>query len=110
MSDPYGNYAITEIISNWDNETCQTIYTQLVNKLSELSIQKYSSNVIERCLEFADKTTRSIYIGELRRSERLHYVMKSSYGNYVVQKALKISEGTDREELMAAISANTPLI
>ena len=84
VSDPYGNYAITEIISNWDNETCQTIYSQLEDKLAELSVQKYSSNVIERCLEDADPKTRSNYISELRKSDQLHRLMKSSYGNYVV--------------------------
>jgi len=58
-------------------------------------MQKYSSNVIEVCLEQCDSYTRSDFIGEISNSEKIANLIKHSFGNYVVQKALKISEGTD---------------
>ena len=27
--DPYGNYAVTEIITNWPNDVCQPIFESL---------------------------------------------------------------------------------
>jgi Leu/Phe-tRNA-protein transferase len=51
---PFGNYAITQIIANWPNKINQVIYKTLKNKLYELSMQKYSSNVVEHCLEKSD--------------------------------------------------------
>jgi len=29
VSDPFGNYAITEIIQNWNSEVCEPIFLQL---------------------------------------------------------------------------------
>lgn len=58
-------------------------------------MQKYSSNVIEICLERCDPQTRSEFIVEISNSDKLANLIKHSYGNYVVQKALKISLGSD---------------
>jgi hypothetical protein len=84
---------------------------KLRNKLSQLSIQKFSSNVIEKCLEKADEKTKSLYIEELSHSDKLSGNLKfiitlclglirNSYGNYVVQKALKIGVGKDKQALI----------
>lgn len=51
--NPYGNYAITEIIINWPKTVCEPIFLAFRGHLSELSNFKYSSPVIEKCLEFA---------------------------------------------------------
>lgn len=90
---PFGNYAITQIVTNWPNKTKQIIFKALKNKLYELSMQKYSSNVIENCLERSDPQTRSEFIIEISNSDKLANLIKHSYGNYVVQKALKIAQG-----------------
>lgn len=90
---PFGNYAITQIVTNWPNKTKQVIFKALKNKLYELSMQKYSSNVIENCLERSDPQTRSEFIIEISNSDKLANLIKHSYGNYVVQKALKIAQG-----------------
>jgi len=50
---------------------CKPIFLKIRNKLSTLSIQKFSSNVIERCFEKADSKTRSLYIEELSNSDKL---------------------------------------
>ena len=55
VSNPYGNYAVSEIVQQWDSEVCTPIFNQLANKISELSIQKYSSPVIETCLRDANE-------------------------------------------------------
>ena len=38
VSDPFGNYAISEILTNWPHEVCVPIYDKLMSKISELSI------------------------------------------------------------------------
>jgi hypothetical protein len=81
---PFGNYAITQIVTNWPNKNKQVIFKALKNKLYELSMQKYSSNVIENCLERSDPQTRSEFIGEISNSDKLANLIKHSYGNYVV--------------------------
>ena len=69
ISDPFGNYAITDIISGWPFEVCAQIYESLYNQLSALCIQKYSSNVVERCLELAPNYIKSLYIKELAETQ-----------------------------------------
>lgn len=82
--DPFGNYAITEIITRWPKSVCRPIFDALRSHLSELCIQKYSSNVLERCFEFAPDEVRSQYIAELVSCECLPSLIKNSFGNYVI--------------------------
>lgn len=96
---PFGNYAITQMVTNWPMKVCLGIFRTLKNKLYELSMQKYSSNVIEVCLEWSDPQTRSEYIVEISNSDKLANLIKHSFGNYVVQKALKIAQGRDLQIL-----------
>ena len=68
-------------------------------------MKKYSSNVIERCIEKNDKIL-SKFINEIYSSERIAEVMKNNFGNYVIQKALKISSGELKQKLAEKISKN----
>lgn len=36
--DPFGNYAVTEIITNWPQSVCAPIYQALRSNISELCI------------------------------------------------------------------------
>ena len=59
--------------------------------------------MIERCLE-KSQTIIAIYIEEV--GGRIAEVMKSNYGNYVVQKALKVAQGRNREVLLSSVNKN----
>ena len=50
VSDPYGNYAVSQIIEKWEQTVCKPIFDILATKIFELSNQKFSSCVIEKCL------------------------------------------------------------
>jgi len=54
VQDPYGNYAMQKVIDAWTNDELNEIYIRLYKNLVQLAMQKFSSNVIERCLEKAD--------------------------------------------------------
>lgn len=56
----------------------------LLGKICQLSIQKFSSNVIEKCLEKAESHIKTMYIEEIAGSDKLANVIRNSYGNYVV--------------------------
>jgi len=66
--------------------------------------------VIERCLEKADPEIKSKYIEEITNSDKLSGLIRNSYGNYVVQKALKIAQGKDKQFLQNAIAKSIPQI
>ena len=86
----YGNFVIQVIVECW------TDYKEIINifkgQFFNLSREKYASNVIERCIE-KDEEILNDYIDEIIDSNCIYEVMKSNYGNYVIQKAIKLAKG-----------------
>ena len=62
-------------------------------------MEKYASNVVERCIEKDDKILNN-YIDEIININRICEVMKANYGNYVVQKAIKLAKGDYIQKLV----------
>ena len=55
--------------------------------------------MVERCIE-KDEEILNNYINEIVDSNRIFEVMRSNYGNYVVQKAIKLSAGENKQKLI----------
>ena len=68
-------------------------------KYYSLSLEKYASNVVERCLE-KDQNILNKYIEEIIDSEKIYEVMRSNFGNYVIQKAIKLSKNENKQKLV----------
>lgn len=63
------------------------IFKRLEGHFSDLSIQKYSSNVVERCVYAGDECLTKV-VDELINDERFSQIMLNPYGNYAVQAVL----------------------
>lgn len=120
VQDPYGNYVLQESLDNWhdtdpelhdDNEKCffANLFKNIEGKIEKLAIQKFSSNVIEKCLERSNEDYRRVFIKEILSGEPVA-VMKNSYGNYVFQKALALAKGIDKFKIIDIIFRNFPTI
>jgi len=59
-----------------------------VTHITHLSTQKFSSNVIEKCLRVAQPETRNAMIRQLLVDNGLGNLLQDPFGNYVVQTAL----------------------
>ena len=70
----------------------EDILDQLEGNFGELSMQKCSSNVVEKCLTYAGEEHRTRVIQELIDNPRLDQIMQDPYGNYVIQAALNQSK------------------
>lgn len=68
------------------------ILNQLEGNYSDLSVQKFSSNVVEKCLNYAGEGYLPRVIQELIDNPRLDQIMLDPYGNYVIQAALSQSK------------------
>lgn len=55
-------------------------------------MQKYSSNVVEKCLQFADGGQLAKIVFELMNDPRFDKIMQDPYGNYAIQTALNNTE------------------
>lgn len=68
------------------------VLDQLEGNYGYLSMQKYSSNVVEKCLKFSGDEQRARIIRELIDNSQLGQILQDPYGNYVVQSALAESK------------------
>jgi hypothetical protein len=97
IQQSYGNFVIQVIIEYWTDY--KDIITLFKGNFFKLSLEKYASNVIERCLE-KDEEILNEYIDEIIENNCIHDVMKSNYGNYVIQKAIKLSKGEHKNKFV----------
>ncbi|KAF2002512.1 ARM repeat-containing protein [Amniculicola lignicola CBS 123094] len=91
VQDPFGNYVVQYILDLNDASFTAPMCIGFQGKIAELSKQKFSSNVIEKCIRCADMTTKRILIEELMDLSELEKLMRDSYGNYVIQTALEFA-------------------
>lgn len=108
--DPFGNYVVQFIFEIHAPWATVDILDQLEGSYGDLSMQKYSSNVVEKCLKYAGEERRSCIIKELVNTPRLDQIMQDPYGNYVIQAALNNSKGSLHAALVEAIRPHVPLL
>jgi len=97
--NPYGNYALQIVLDCFPSDLSVGIIESIKGKVAQLSLTKYSSNVVERCMEKSGEKLRAELLKELIHSENLIGLMKNNFGNYVIQKALSLSTQQLKEEL-----------
>ncbi|CAA7271426.1 unnamed protein product [Cyclocybe aegerita] len=110
VQDPYGNYVVQYILDLNDNRFSDAVIRQFSGNVCALSVQKFSSNVIEKCIRVAEHNTRKLLIEELLNRSRLEKLLRDSYGNYCVQTALDYADPTQRALLVEGIRPVLPLI
>jgi hypothetical protein len=97
ISHPYANFVIQIVVECWSDY--KEILLLFDKKYFNLSLEKYASNVVERCIE-KDEEILNNYIDEIVDSNRIYEVMRSNYGNYVIQKAIKLAKGENKNKLI----------
>ncbi|CAE7723361.1 unnamed protein product [Symbiodinium microadriaticum] len=77
VQSPYGNYAIQHALEEWGGNCCQPILHKLEGRMMQLSIQKFSSNVVEKLFCSAPADFRDRFIAELVESEKMSVLVNS---------------------------------
>ncbi|XP_020588923.1 pumilio homolog 12-like [Phalaenopsis equestris] len=110
--DQYGNYVVQYVLDLKDPWATAVVLEQFLGNYDHLSVQKYSSNVVEKCLKLAEKDDFAKIIQELMGSDLLSQILQDPYGNYVMQTALiesKVHEDL-HTDLVEAIIALAPTL
>ncbi|KAL6203897.1 hypothetical protein ACLB2K_021167 [Fragaria x ananassa] len=108
--DPFGNYVVQFVFELQLPWATVDILEQLEGNYGDLSVQKYSSNVVEKSLKYAGEERRTRIIQELIENMRLDQIMQDPYGNYVIQAALSQSKGSLHSKLVEAIKPHVPVL
>jgi len=106
VQSPYGNYAVQHALEEWGGPRCMPIFRTLEGRMMQLSIQKFSSNVVEKLFCSAPEEFRIRFISELIESEKMSVLVNSNYGHYVVKRALQLAEPHQVRLLLDAIRGN----
>eukprot|EP00002_Diphylleia_rotans_P014803 TRINITY_DN287_c0_g1_i1.p1 TRINITY_DN287_c0_g1~~TRINITY_DN287_c0_g1_i1.p1 ORF type:complete len:781 (+),score=164.92 TRINITY_DN287_c0_g1_i1:61-2403(+) len=95
IQDPYGNYVVQYIADLQIDHVNNTLCMSFLDKIFELSAQKFSSNVIEKCLRLSKGEPRSAMVRQLAKPEGILLLLQDPFANYVVQTALSVAERED---------------
>lgn len=88
VQDPFGNYVIQYILDLNDARFSEPLIRTFIGNVCSLSVQKFSSNVVEKCIRVADPEIRKVLVTEVLNRPRLEKLLRDSYGNYVIQTIL----------------------
>ena len=105
INDQYGNYIIQLIILMDNQQIKSGIINFIIQNICMLSNQKFSSNVIERCLE--DSYIKNQIIDSLLIQNNFQIILFDIFGNYVIQKAISVSDNQRKEKFFQIL---VPLI
>jgi hypothetical protein len=66
----------------------EPVILQFCGMLCDLAKQKFSSNVIEKCIRVAEPPTKKILVEEMISSGRIEDMLRDCYANYVIQTSV----------------------
>ncbi|KAL7716426.1 PUM-HD domain-containing protein [Entamoeba marina] len=72
------------------------------------SKQKFSSNVVEKCLKSGSKAQVSVLLNELYESESISVLIEDQYGNFVIQASLDCVPENEKESVASKILPHIP--
>eukprot|EP01120_Amphizonella_sp_Union-15-10_P017367 TRINITY_DN9620_c0_g1_i2.p1 TRINITY_DN9620_c0_g1~~TRINITY_DN9620_c0_g1_i2.p1 ORF type:complete len:450 (-),score=54.98 TRINITY_DN9620_c0_g1_i2:123-1472(-) len=124
VQDQFGNYVVQYILDleNISVDVCSLLVPHLLDHIVPLSTQKFSSNVIEKCLKIGSTKTILKICRELISHSKIlnpaNYeedvedpifkLLSDPYGNYVVQTALSEAASHCPKEFHKLVAAIRP--
>ena len=102
--DQCGNYIIQFMITLNIEEINLNVAEQLSDDIENYSKQKYSSNVVEKCLECGTDQICDKIIKALLAAECIVSLLLDKFGNYVVQKALQRADQETQQNILNLIA------
>jgi hypothetical protein len=85
------------------NTRLALIFTE---NILELSRQKFSSNVIEKCLQQTEPFVQLEMIKEIGKAKNISVMLSDQYANYVVQRAVSLAPELLQNEMLMNLKMN----
>ena len=104
IQHPYANYAVQSLIINQIAlPFCSKIVETIVNNYLSLSMQKFSSNVVENCIKYGDENSVKKIYNAIIEQEKLESLLNNNYGNYVLEKLIERLNKEDKNKIIKKI-------
>lgn len=112
--DQYGNYVVQHLLSHGLPESRDAVASAVALRVTEFATHKFASNVAERALVNGSPPAKSKIIAALLGCEGsdspVLTLAKDRFANYVVQRALELSSGTQRERMLSVLVTLLPTL
>ncbi|KAJ0257602.1 putative pumilio 8 [Hirschfeldia incana] len=106
--DRYGNYAVQFVIEMRDFQATAMVLARLKGHYVELSMRKFSSHMVERCLKQCPESRPQIVL-ELISVPRFDLLIQDPFANFVIQAALSVTKGSLHDILVEVIRPHSNL-
>ncbi|KAJ0241509.1 putative pumilio 7 [Hirschfeldia incana] len=106
--DPFGNYAVQFVIELRIPSAVAMMLAQLKGHYIQLSMQKFSSHMVERCLMHCPESRPQI-VRELVSVPHFDHLLQDPYANFVIQAALAATKGPLHASLVEVIRPHSIL-
>ena len=110
VQDPFGNYVAQYILDLAEPCFTEPLCRSFLGSIAYLSKQKFSSNVIEKCVRCAGAETKRLLIAEIASPLELERLVRDSFGNYVVQTAMEFADENTKSLLIESVRPIVPAI
>lgn len=110
VQNSFGNYVVQYILDLNNEAFTQSIIQSFYGDVVLLSTQKFSSNVMEKCIRVANEATKERLISELLSCNCMDRLLGDSFANYVLQTCLDFANATQKQELIELILPILPSI
>ena len=107
INDKYGNYVIQHLLQH-DRREHSGIFDYIIKNAYEMSKYKFSSNVIEKCVDGATLKQLEAFLGVFLARDNsgrpnLFYMCTDMYANYVVQRLFDVAPSNLRDRAKTAL-------
>lgn len=86
------NYVIQSLIEKEIRSVTSGIINQLRGRFVSLSLNKYGSYVVEKCIRWSSEMDTILIIKEIIYDRNFLTVLQDAFGNYVAQSALAVAK------------------
>ncbi|KAF2858487.1 ARM repeat-containing protein [Piedraia hortae CBS 480.64] len=108
VQDPFGNYVVQYILDLSEPTFTEPLCRSFLGNVAFLSKQKFSSNVVEKCIRCASDETRRAIVQEIVNPAELNGLLRDSFANYVVQTAMDSADEESKALLMESVRPILP--
>ena len=104
IQNPYVNYVVQSLFNQNDIHLCNDIIDTIVEHFFSLSMQKFSSNVVENCIRYSDESVVKKIYNDIITTGKLGSMLNNTYGNFVIEKLIAKLSKEEKDELIKEIT------
>ena len=104
--NPFGNYGIQYLLENWDINLLNDIKDKIMDNIYKLSLQQYSSNVVEKAIEIFDGEYREQIIQKLYFQGKFLILLNNKFGRFVLYKSANFMNAKIKHDFENKINEN----